>query len=44
VTDEAADTYLRRLEQLRQQSESTPELSLREPLLRLIREFGSAAG
>jgi hypothetical protein len=33
VTDEAVATYLRRVEQLRQQSESTPELSLREPLL-----------
>jgi hypothetical protein len=39
VTGEAVATYLRRVEQLRQQSESTPELSLRKPLLRLIREF-----
>jgi len=35
--------YLRDLEHLRAQAESTPELSLREPLLVLIREYGAAS-
>lgn len=35
--------YLRDLERLRAQVESTPELSLREPLLVLIREYGAAS-
>jgi Type ISP C-terminal specificity domain/N-6 DNA Methylase len=44
VADQDVDDYLRRLDQLRRQSESTPELSLREPLLRLIRLYGASAG
>lgn len=36
--------YLAKLSQLRKQAESTPELSLREPLLILIRELAQEAG
>jgi hypothetical protein len=44
MTDRAIDDYLRSLEQLRRQPESTPELSLREPLLELIRSYGASIG
>jgi hypothetical protein len=36
--------YLNDVAALRRQTEATPELSLREPLLRLIREIAAAAG
>jgi hypothetical protein len=44
MTDQAAERYLRRLERLRRQPESTPELSLREPLLELLRSYGGDVG
>lgn len=42
--DQAVDRYLRELNKLRAQPESTPELSLRVPLLELIRLFGNDLG
>ena len=44
LPDQAIDGYLRELDKLRAQPEATPELSLREPLLVLIRSFGRDAG
>lgn len=44
MTDQTLERYLDRLQKLRRQSESTPELSLREPLLELIRTFGKDVG
>jgi hypothetical protein len=44
VADQAVDRYLCRLERLRQQAEAVPELSLREPLLELLRDFGTSVG
>ena len=44
MTDQAIDQYLRQLGRLRRQPESTPELSLREPLLELVRTFGASLG
>ena len=44
MSDKAVSRYLSRVEQLRQHSEATPELSLREPLLELIRTYGARLG
>jgi hypothetical protein len=44
VADQAVDRYLRLLGRIREQPEANPELSLREPLLELLRAFGEAAG
>jgi hypothetical protein len=44
MTDQAAERYLRQLRVLRRQIESTPELSLREPLLELLRGYGRDMG
>ncbi len=38
------EEYLRELVELRQQSESTAELSLREPLIRFVRAEAARAG
>src|SRR6266480_4426299 len=44
MADQVAERYLRKLQRLQRQPESTPELSLREPLLELLRAYGSGAG
>lgn len=44
MADQAVDRYLRNLETIRAEPEATPELSLREPLLELIRLFGKDLG
>jgi hypothetical protein len=44
LTDQAVDRYLRKLDKIRAEPEATPELSLREPLLELIRSFGKDLG
>jgi hypothetical protein len=44
VAADAINAYLRQLQNLRNQVESTPELSLREPLLRMVRALASASG
>ena len=44
MTDQVAQRYLRQLGTLRRQPESTPELSLREPLLELLRSYGRDMG
>ena len=44
MTDQAVDRYLRKLDKIRAEPEATPELSLREPLLELIRSFGKDLG
>ena len=44
MADQVAERYLRKLQRLQRQPESTPELSLREPLLELLRAYGSEAG
>jgi hypothetical protein len=44
VADQAVDRYLLLLGRIREQPEANPELSLREPLLELLRAFGDAAG
>src|SRR5690242_17155401 len=42
--EDLVERYLKDIEVLRQQSEATPELSLREPLLRLVRDLGASLG
>lgn len=37
-------SYLQKIERIREQPESTPELSLREPFLELVREIGRESG
>jgi hypothetical protein len=44
MPSEYLSAYLRDLSKLRKQTEATPELSLREPLLQLIRALASEAG
>lgn len=44
MAEGAVATYLHDVRTLRQHSESTPELSLREPLLALIRAYGAGLG
>jgi hypothetical protein len=44
LADQAVDRYLRKLDRIRAEPEATPELSLREPLLELIRSFGKDLG
>lgn len=44
MADQAVDRYLRKLDSLRDEPEATPELSLREPLLELVRTFGRDLG
>jgi hypothetical protein len=44
VADQAVERYLHKLAKLQCQPESTPELSLREPLLELLRGFGTDVG
>ena len=44
MADQAVDRYLRQLDKIRAEPEATPELSLREPLLELIRSFGKDLG
>lgn len=44
MADQAVDRYLRLLERIREQPEANPELSLREPLLELLRALGDAVG
>ena len=44
MADQAVDRYLRKLRQIRDEPEATPELSLREPLLELVRSFGKDLG
>ena len=44
MVDQVIDRYLRKLERLQREPEATPELSLREPLLELIRAFGKSVG
>lgn len=44
MADQTIDRYLRELHKLRAQPESTPELSLRVPLLELILSFGKDLG
>lgn len=43
MADQAVDRYLRLLGEIREQPEANPELSLREPLLELLRALGDAA-